>query len=233
MSDPTLIADLVRAGVDAELVGRVANALLDAAAPTGKSGGIPVDIAAENRRAYDRERKASKRNSTGLSTGLPPEFPNALPSSSSHDPGKVNQKEVKKEEASRRKTGHALPDDWQPKDHHYRFADECRRPHADVDAKAEEVRLWAKANAHRAVARKTDWDAMFTGCLRRDWGKNGASNGTRPHHGNHRQSGAADFFAGLAEVAADIDRDGAVAGPAGGDIPLGRHNIDADPAGRG
>lgn len=45
-----LIADLVRAGVAPELVGRVAAALVE--------GARPIDMAAERRRAWDRDRKA-------------------------------------------------------------------------------------------------------------------------------------------------------------------------------
>jgi hypothetical protein len=52
------------------------------------------------------------------------------------------------------------------------------RNRQQIDAKADEMRLWARANGHRAVARKLDWDATFTGWIRRDWGNvNGAKNG--------------------------------------------------------
>jgi hypothetical protein len=45
-------------------------------------------------------------------------------------------------------------------------------------------------------------------------------NGQRSHH-PPRRSGADDFFAGLAEVAADLDRDGQLAEPADADLPAG------------
>lgn len=50
-------------------------------------------------------------------------------------------------------------------------------------------------------------------------------NGQRSNH-TSRKSAGADFFAGIAEVAANLDRDGAVAGRAAEDIPAGRVNIE-------
>lgn len=78
MSAASIIRDLIAAGVDGELVARVAQEILDAA----KSSPAAVPTALEKRREYDRNRKAEKRNSTGksggqkaaTSTGIPPEF---------------------------------------------------------------------------------------------------------------------------------------------------------------
>jgi hypothetical protein len=81
----------------------------------GKSGGIPVDTAAEKRRAYDRERKAEKRNSGGKSGGIPPEQSNALSSLEVDSEKKLE----KKEEAKPRLSGRNLPDDWRPSNDHY------------------------------------------------------------------------------------------------------------------
>jgi 5-methylcytosine-specific restriction endonuclease McrA len=57
MTDPSLIADLIRAGVDPELVGRVANALASMS-----STGHRVDSVGDKRRAWDRERKRATRD---------------------------------------------------------------------------------------------------------------------------------------------------------------------------
>ena len=168
---------------------------------TGKSGGIPVDTAAEKRRAYDRERKAKKRNSGGKSGGIPPDPENALSLTSS--PNTQSIKEGKKERlpVRRKSTGIPLPEDWAPSEKHYALASEFNRTHAEVDAKAEEVRLWARANEHRAVARKSNWDAMFSGCLRRDWSTNG-------HHrpsgdGNSPKRGFGAYALALARAAGE------------------------------
>lgn len=61
MTDETLIADLIRSGVDADLVQRVALAIIEAKA-TAQVAVVP-DEAAERRRAADRARKAAQRES--------------------------------------------------------------------------------------------------------------------------------------------------------------------------
>lgn len=55
MSAAAIIRDLIAAGVDGELVARVAQEILDAA----KSSPANVPMALEKRRAYDRERKSA------------------------------------------------------------------------------------------------------------------------------------------------------------------------------
>lgn len=57
------------------------------------------------------------------------------------------------------------------------------------------------------------------------WADQQQKNGHRPANSS-RKSNSDDFFAGLAEAAADIPRDGGVARPAVSEIPLGRFNID-------
>lgn len=64
MNDPTLIADLIRAGVNPDLVQRVTAALIDASTATP----VVCDPSAERRREKDRERKAALRASV---CGLP------------------------------------------------------------------------------------------------------------------------------------------------------------------
>ena len=76
----------------------------------GNSTGIPVDTAAEKRRAYDRERKRTKRNSPGNSTGIPPEVG-----------GKMNK-------------GHKLPEGWVPLPKHYDEGNEYGFDRAAVEA---------------------------------------------------------------------------------------------------
>lgn len=68
MSDVAqIIADMVRAGVDPDLVGRAAAAF----AQNVQNVQIVQDPVADRRRAYDRERKAAAKASR--STGIPPE----------------------------------------------------------------------------------------------------------------------------------------------------------------
>jgi hypothetical protein len=146
----------------------------------GNSGGIPVDKTAEKRRAYDRERKAEKK----LSGGIPVEIPRNSQSASSLLLSEKEKEEVDREtirgnsggKSEQRKVGRQLPDDWRPSESHFAEGAALHRTRDQVEAKAEEMRLWAQANGHRAVARKLDWDAAFRGWMRRDWGKpNGAA----------------------------------------------------------
>lgn len=166
----------------------------------GKSGGIPVDTAAEKRRAYDRERKAEKRNSGGNSGGIPPEHSNALSSLETGSEKKLKRKE----EAKPRQSGRNLPDEWRPSDDHYADGETMHRTRSQVDAKAEEMRVWARANGHRAIARKLDWDAAFTGWMRRDWSGNGGANGQRPGfdrtNSGARESGTDAVLTGVARA---------------------------------
>lgn len=68
MSDvAAIIADMVRAGVDPELIGRTAAAL----SQNVQNVQIVQDPVADRRRAYDRERKAAAK--ALRSTGIPPE----------------------------------------------------------------------------------------------------------------------------------------------------------------
>jgi hypothetical protein len=137
-------------------------------AACGKSGGIPVDKTAEKRRAYDRERKAEMRNSGGIPPDIPPD------SQSASSLKKVKEEDDRKRSggnSERRRVGRQLPDEWRPSEGHYAEGAAMHHGRDQVDAKADEMRLWARANGHRAVARKADWDATFLGWMRRDWGK--------------------------------------------------------------
>lgn len=78
----------------------------------------------------------------------------------------TTEKEGKKEKkvSTRRKSSVTLRDDWRPSDSHFAAAAVMNIPAAKVLIKADDMRIWAKAND----ARKADWDATFHGFLRRD-----------------------------------------------------------------
>lgn len=143
-----------------------------AAELTGHSTGIPVDTAAEKRRAYDRVRKAEKRNSTGNSTGIPPDAKSALSLSSST---KIQEKEPKKE----RSRGSRIPPDWTPNVGHVAAGKKLGFTESQIVEQAEDMRLWAHSNEHRAVARKSDWDLTFLAWMRRNKPNGAAKNGAR------------------------------------------------------
>lgn len=80
---------------------------------------------------------------------------------------------------AKRQQGHHLPDDWVPKLHHYREGLELGFQRENVDSQAEDLRLWARSNEHRAVARKSNWDSTFSGWMRRNSQKDDANGSSR------------------------------------------------------
>lgn len=166
-----LVAQLISAGTPADVAATVVAEAFAAGAASiasGMSGGIPVDKAAEKRRAYDRERKREKRTSGGIPVECPRNSETALSSSTSTK--SVVEKKRKKERAR----GSQIPPDWQPNETHFRESQKLGIGWPQVEGMAEDMRLWARANGHRDVARKSDWDATFLGWMRRNSG-NGTS----------------------------------------------------------
>jgi hypothetical protein len=134
-----------------------------AVAAAGKSGGSPVDITAEKRRAYDRDRKAEKRKSGGSPVESPVDNESALSFLGSNK----NSKEEKKERAGRDR-GRKLPVDWKPTEKHFEEGGRLGFSRAAVLSENEDMRLWARSNEHRAIARKANWDLTFSAWLRRN-----------------------------------------------------------------
>ena len=158
-----LIQRLIAAGTPPEVA---AVAVAEAFAAGAASTRHPVDTAAEKRREWDRNYRRNKRNNPPESTRHPPETGGHDKSASSLSFNKEgNPKEEKKE---KKKRGEKLPPDWQPKLEHDRQAIELGHDHRWMLEQAEDMRLWARANEHRAVARKLDWDLTFTTWMRRN-----------------------------------------------------------------
>jgi hypothetical protein len=168
--------EMTARGVDPEMIALAIETAESVARPVES----PVDTAAEKRRAYDRERKRLERESGGNSTGSPPDKDSAL----SFLENKKNSKEVKKKERAR---GEKLPPDARPTAGHYKFGIENSFDRQWVDRMFEDMRLWARANEHRAVARKSDWNLTFMGWLRR------SANQAKPPTGPPRPRGPQGF----------------------------------------
>ena len=64
--------------------------------------------------------------------------------------------------------GHPLPEDWAPELHDYEYGYELGLSESQIKFMAEDMRLWAHANANRAVARKKNWSKAFKGWMRRE-----------------------------------------------------------------
>lgn len=100
-----LIADMIREGVDPDMIGRVAQAMADLSAASN------VDDQAERRRAADRERKARLRKSAESAESADPlpkvsEVPHTPPNLPNPSPPKTPLKGVKKVPAT-------VPDNWE------------------------------------------------------------------------------------------------------------------------
>lgn len=195
-----LVAHLVSTGIPPEALARAVDLAQLHAKESAEfhrsSGGIPVDAAAERRRAFDRERKAAKANSTGKSTGIPPDDDSALSVSSSPE----IKKEEKKERAKRDR-GHVCPDDMLPSESHYGAGARQNISRPRVDACCGAMKLWSKSNSNRAVARKVDWNAALFGWIERE-----AERTAGKPNGN--AISLADAFAEHRRDLADLARDG-------------------------
>lgn len=153
MSIAALIADMVRAGVDPDIIGRTAE-LLSAREPV-----VIKDEQAERRRAADRERKAFRgipRSSAdplpaGSLSPEPPITPNPIPSK---NPPKGGQK------------GSRLPSGWQPSDADRSAATAEGMPEREIDREAAKFRdFWAAKAGKDGV--KADWPATWRNWVRR------------------------------------------------------------------
>jgi uncharacterized protein YdaU (DUF1376 family) len=117
--------------------------------------------------------KALKNKRTGGSNATPllESFPSSsvdsvltLTSSSS-----FFTESVKEVRDSQRKKGHALPPHWIPHDEERLYGRTVLHLNdAQIDKAAEKMRRWAISNAHRAVARKSNWDMTFRNWLDND-----------------------------------------------------------------
>lgn len=169
-----LVARLIAAGTPPELAAVVVTEAFAAGASCGKSGGIPVDETAERRRAYDRERKRKAKDSGGIPVEIPRNSETPLTSSSSPQSENSQKEENKKERAA--KKGGTLPVEWQPSQVHFEQGADLRLKLDEINGMAADMRLWAGANANRAVARKSNWDLAFSAWMRREAGKRKPTN---------------------------------------------------------
>lgn len=173
MSTPIadMVARLIAAGTPPEVAAEVVAEAFALGTVRRQSADHPVDVATENRRAYDRERQRKVRELRRQSADNPPMSQPAL-SVSSPSKDSEQPKEVKKVKARK----HPLSQDWQPNDGHFEAAVKLGKPRQFVLDKAEDMRLWHKSSGEL----KADWDATLHGFMRRDASKysnNGKQNG--------------------------------------------------------
>lgn len=147
MTDPNLIADLIRAGVDPDLIARVSVALVDASVRR-HSADVPVDLQAEKRRSADRERKRNLRNSADN-----PQIPQ-IPQTALLLIEDKNKILSKKERATR------LSADWRLTDGDRKYALDKWMPADRIVTEAEKFKNYWIAKSGSA-ATKTNWSATW------------------------------------------------------------------------
>jgi hypothetical protein len=86
--------------------------------------------------------------------------------------------------------GTTLPPDWAPSEFDEAYGQQLGFSREQISSMAEDMRLWAGANANRQVARKADWSLTFKHWMRR------AQQKTQRWHRPHEK--------GFAEIANDI-----------------------------
>jgi len=82
-------------------------------------------------------------------------------------PSTASQSQTPKGAKAKKAMGQKLPDDWQPSESHIALAASLGRNRDWLNDQADRMRGWAKANSHRPVTSKSDWNAAF-----RNWLKN-------------------------------------------------------------
>jgi uncharacterized protein YdaU (DUF1376 family) len=131
--------------------------------------------------------KALKNKDVDLATAkaAPAQRQPASDSPLTHLKNNIDESQVKKKVRAKSDKGERLPSDWVPKETHYAKGAEFGFDRRRVDFFAERMRNWAGANAHRAVARKSNWDQAFHNWLSDKAEKEGSPNakaqGASPH----------------------------------------------------
>jgi len=86
-----------------------------------------------------------------------------------------------------RTRGAALPANWAPSKDDILYGVNLGFQEWQIAGMAEDMRLWAEANANRPIAKKARWGAAFKGWMRREAGRRGM-NGNGPATESSRMS---------------------------------------------
>jgi hypothetical protein len=178
-----MFREMMARGVDPEMIALA----IETAESVSRPVDSPVDTAAEKRRAYDRERKRLERLSGGSPVESPVDDDSALCIL-----GKKDLSKEEKKERAKPGRGEKLPPDAKPTAEHYEQGLALGFGRDWVDQQFEDMRIWARTNEHRAVARKSDWGLTFTGWMRRN------AKEARARNGNGTSNPRTDTAAGRA-----------------------------------
>jgi len=158
------------------------------------------DRATEPARAANAARIARQRAKKATAQGTPLQAQAALDFG---EPPKAKAKKTPRPRA----IGVICPDTWFPKERHYEFAVKLGHDVVWVKDSADEMRDWSLANAHRDVARKSNWDRAFFNWMRkRHAERNGQGPAGRrddPRSATHAARRLKEHFGRLADEAGE------------------------------
>lgn len=176
-----IITALIAGGMHAvDAAALLARAAVEMAVSAQRIPQNSADISAERRREKDRLRKRKTPRIPQNSAEIPQNSSSALSSSSLVIDSEMKQE--RKKERAQRGRGEKIPQDWTPTAEHYAFGREHDRDRRWIDQQAEDMRIWARTNEHRAVARKSDWNLTFMGWVRRTIGAARSTGPPRKHN---------------------------------------------------
>lgn len=183
MSDPNLIRDLACAGLEPDLLQRVAIELARGQAAIAAAAKAEADekarqeaIAAAKRAANaERQRRFRDKNNAGNALCAVTQRDEALPPQSSPTPPKTTPQEISPSDPigssapqgarqPRKPRNRPLPDDWQPGPMSDAARLKLERSTGWMLDTAEEMRSWAKGGGHV----RTDWDEVHCNWMRRE-----------------------------------------------------------------
>ena len=203
-----LIASLLSRGLSGTEALELARPVEAAAASNAMSRGAPTD-----KREYERLRKAAWRASqlSNVRDNVRDKPKSTIPSKNNNlselDLGVERIVPNVPDKKPSRSAGSKLPDDWAPSDADFAYGEKLGITRAQVLGCAEDMRLWARGNANRAVGRKADWTSTFQGWMRREAPKlirqNGGTNGSTTRPGSAGKMGFAGIGARLKQAGAE------------------------------
>src|SRR6266567_2513091 len=107
----------------------------------------------------------------GSTAAQQPENGTLFPSSSTAKPTEVQQGKEEQVEAcdtaKPKKRGAPLPNNFKPSDKHYELAEKIGMTRYWADDCCEAMRSWARAEAHRPISKKSDWDQTLLNWIRK------------------------------------------------------------------
>lgn len=131
--------------------------------------------------------------------------------------------EVKKEESPKKKSkGSVIPENWTPRASERDYGRSRGLTDAEIDQAAEQMRRWGIANAHREVARKSNWDMTFRNWLD-GFVERKAKHGGASHEANRGNNSRRSFAGYAAELRYRATAGTATEDKAGRDEPAHGH----------